>query len=257
VARAASRARRARRPATAGGAPASPRSRTSSCPRRSPCAISRPRARPARPSRRSAATAPDGRDDVWYIVTEAADYDVAKVLGVNFAPKLAFGADTDGSQEVTLRRGRLAFRGAVDFAPERFVSPGTGRRRSRPRGAPRRDRRRGVVLARRHPDGLGPQRRRRGQPDRRARPAAEHRPQAWRRAAAAARRLAGRRPLLLPLRHRLVGPDRGGDRGRRVRAAAGQPAELRREQRVRPQRAARFSPNANGETGLDNPQRQG
>ncbi len=69
---------------------------------------------------------PDGHDDVWYIVTEAADYDVAKVLGVNFAPKLAFGADTDGSQEVTLRRGRLAFRGAVDFAPERFVSPGTG-----------------------------------------------------------------------------------------------------------------------------------
>jgi hypothetical protein len=37
----------------------------------------------------------------------------------------------------------------------------------------------------------------------------------------------------------------------------GKPAELRREQRVRPQRAARFSPNANGETGLDNPQRQG
>jgi hypothetical protein len=82
---------------------------------------------------------PDGRDDVWYIVTEAADYDVAKVLGVNFAPKLAFGADTDGSQEVTLRRGRLAFRGAVDFAPERFVSPAPARRRSRPpRRAPAR-----------------------------------------------------------------------------------------------------------------------
>ncbi len=69
---------------------------------------------------------PDGEDDVWYIVTEAADYDVAKTLGVNFAPKLVFGADTEGSQEVTLDRGRLKFRGAVDFAPERVVRAGDG-----------------------------------------------------------------------------------------------------------------------------------
>ena len=69
---------------------------------------------------------PDGRDNVWYIVTEAADYDVAKVMGVNFAPKLVFGRGTTGSQEVTLNRGRLKFRGAVDFRPERIVTAGNG-----------------------------------------------------------------------------------------------------------------------------------
>jgi len=69
---------------------------------------------------------PDGAGDVWYIVTEAADYDVAKIMGVNYAPKLAFGADTEGSQEVTLARGRIRFRGAVDFRPERVVRAGSG-----------------------------------------------------------------------------------------------------------------------------------
>jgi len=69
---------------------------------------------------------PDGKADVWYIITEAADYDVAQTLGVNFAPKLVFGRDTEGSQEVTLDRGRLEFRGAVDFRPERVVRAGDG-----------------------------------------------------------------------------------------------------------------------------------
>jgi len=69
---------------------------------------------------------PDGRANVHYIVTEAADFDVARILGVNYAPKLAFGRGTDASQEVTLERGRLRFRGAVDFSPVRVLRAGTG-----------------------------------------------------------------------------------------------------------------------------------
>jgi len=69
---------------------------------------------------------PDGRANVSYIVTEAADFDVARILGVNYAPKLAFGRGTDASQDVTLDRGRLRFRGAVDFSPVRVLRAGTG-----------------------------------------------------------------------------------------------------------------------------------
>ncbi len=69
---------------------------------------------------------PNGRADVWYIVTEAADFEVARTLGVNYAPRLVFGRDTAGSQEVAIRRGRLRFRGAVDFAPERRLVGGEG-----------------------------------------------------------------------------------------------------------------------------------
>ena len=69
---------------------------------------------------------PDGNDDVYFIVTEAANFYVAKLLGVNYAPKLIFGRGTDGSQEVTLSRGRLKFKGAVDFSPERILEPSDG-----------------------------------------------------------------------------------------------------------------------------------
>jgi hypothetical protein len=67
---------------------------------------------------------PDGRANVWYIITEAADYSVAKAMGVNYAPKLVHGRGTGGSQQVTLRGGRMRFPGAVDFSPERFLHPG-------------------------------------------------------------------------------------------------------------------------------------
>lgn len=66
---------------------------------------------------------PDG-NPVWYIITEAASFEVAKLLGVNYAPKLVFGRDTDGSQEVTLEGGMIKFKGAVDFKPERIVKGG-------------------------------------------------------------------------------------------------------------------------------------
>jgi len=41
---------------------------------------------------------PDGRADVWYLITEAADREVARTLGVNFAPKLEHGVGSPGSQ---------------------------------------------------------------------------------------------------------------------------------------------------------------
>lgn len=66
---------------------------------------------------------PDG-SPVYYIITEAANFYVAKLLGVNFAPKLVFGRDTDGSQEATVANGLLKFEGNVDFSPTRVVKPG-------------------------------------------------------------------------------------------------------------------------------------
>jgi hypothetical protein len=60
----------------------------------------------------------------YYVVTEAADFDVARLLGVNFAPKMVYARDTDGAQEVTFERGRLRFRGDVDFRPVRRVVAG-------------------------------------------------------------------------------------------------------------------------------------
>ena len=68
---------------------------------------------------------PDG-DDVDYIVTEASNFDVARRLGINYAPKLAFGRGSGGDQKVTLEEGRLNFKGAVDFGPERVLEKGDG-----------------------------------------------------------------------------------------------------------------------------------
>ena len=69
---------------------------------------------------------PDGNDDVYFIVTEAANFYVAKLLGINYAPKMIYGRDTEGSQEVTLSRGRIKFKGAVDFSPVRKLVAGDG-----------------------------------------------------------------------------------------------------------------------------------
>ncbi len=60
----------------------------------------------------------------YYIVTEAADFEVAKKMGVNFAPKLINGVGTTGSQQVTIENGMIKFKGDVDFSPERSITPG-------------------------------------------------------------------------------------------------------------------------------------
>jgi len=60
----------------------------------------------------------------YYIITEAADYDVAKMMGLNYAPKLANGRGTAGSQQVTMENGMIKFKGDVDFSPVRLLEPG-------------------------------------------------------------------------------------------------------------------------------------
>lgn len=69
--------------------------------------------------------APDGKA-AWYIVTEAADFDVARRLGVNYSPKLANGIGTGGDQAVSIEDGELEFTGAVDFSPRRQLDAGDG-----------------------------------------------------------------------------------------------------------------------------------
>ncbi|WNV73965.1 hypothetical protein [Geodermatophilus sp. DSM 44513] len=69
---------------------------------------------------------PDGRADEQYIITEASDFAVAQLLGVNYAPKLVWARGSGGDQQVSLdRKDRMRFRGTVDFAPERSVEPAT------------------------------------------------------------------------------------------------------------------------------------
>lgn len=61
---------------------------------------------------------------VYYIVTEASDFDVARQMGLNYAPKMRH-AMGEGSQSVTLEGGVMRFRGNVDFTPEHVVIPGS------------------------------------------------------------------------------------------------------------------------------------
>ncbi len=66
---------------------------------------------------------PNG-EPAWYIITEASDFEVARAMGVNYAPKMAKAAGTPGAQAVTLANGVMQFRGDVDFAPVYEVVPG-------------------------------------------------------------------------------------------------------------------------------------
>ena len=62
----------------------------------------------------------------YYILTETSSFIISKFLGVNYSPKLIHGRGSDGSQEVTIKRGLIQFRGDVDFSPVRRVEPGDG-----------------------------------------------------------------------------------------------------------------------------------
>ena len=66
---------------------------------------------------------PDGQDE-FYVLTEASDFDVAKRLGINYAPKLAWARGSAGAQPVTIDDGVIHFVGAVDFSPTYKVVPG-------------------------------------------------------------------------------------------------------------------------------------
>ena len=65
-----------------------------------------------------------GGGEVFYIITDASDYEVARRMGINYAPKMAKAAGTPGAQAVTLAAGVMQFRGNVDFAPVYQVTPG-------------------------------------------------------------------------------------------------------------------------------------
>ena len=67
-------------------------------------------------------------ESVWYILTDTTDGGNAAALGLNHAPKLAYGSTGRGARNATLLKGGvLQFEsGKVDFAPQRRVVPATG-----------------------------------------------------------------------------------------------------------------------------------
>ncbi|QYE35676.1 MULTISPECIES: DUF7482 domain-containing protein [Sphingosinicellaceae] len=67
--------------------------------------------------------APDG-SDVFYIITDTSDFETAKRMGLNYAPKMAKVVGTQGAQTVTVDNGIMTFRGNVDFSPKYEVTPG-------------------------------------------------------------------------------------------------------------------------------------
>ena len=66
---------------------------------------------------------PQGKD-VFYIITEASDFEVARRMGINYAPKLAEAIGSPGVQNVTLQDGIIKFAGNVDFSPTYKVVAG-------------------------------------------------------------------------------------------------------------------------------------
>ncbi len=67
---------------------------------------------------------PDGQR-VAYIVTESSNADDAQRLGVNFSPKLANALGTAAVQRATVRKnGSYRFAGTVDFSPRHVLIPG-------------------------------------------------------------------------------------------------------------------------------------
>jgi hypothetical protein len=61
---------------------------------------------------------------VYYIITDASDFEVAKAMGLNYAPKMRKAAGTPGAMNVRIVNGVMQFPGDVDFSPEYHVTPG-------------------------------------------------------------------------------------------------------------------------------------
>lgn len=65
-------------------------------------------------------------EPVYYIITEASDFEVARTMGINFSPKMKHAAGTPGAQTVTLEeKGVMKFKGNVDFSPRYEVVAGS------------------------------------------------------------------------------------------------------------------------------------
>jgi hypothetical protein len=65
----------------------------------------------------------DGKN-VWYILTDVDDSDVAAELGVNFSAKLTFGANAARTANFDQNNDLVFDRGTVDFSPVRNIIPG-------------------------------------------------------------------------------------------------------------------------------------
>ena len=64
-------------------------------------------------------------EPVYYIITEASDFEVARQMGINFAPKMKHAVGTPGAQKVMFDDGIIKFKGDVDFAPKHTVVAGS------------------------------------------------------------------------------------------------------------------------------------
>ena len=64
-------------------------------------------------------------NSVYYILTDASDYDFAHTLGINYSPKLRKAAGSPGAQTATIKDGLITFKGNVDFSPVYKVVPGS------------------------------------------------------------------------------------------------------------------------------------
>jgi hypothetical protein len=63
--------------------------------------------------------------NVWYILTDVDDSDVAAELGLNFSAKLTFAANAARTANFDLNNDLVFDAGTVDFSPVRSVTPGT------------------------------------------------------------------------------------------------------------------------------------
>jgi len=64
-------------------------------------------------------------ESVYYILTDASDFEFARALGINYAPKLRKDAGSSGAQNAQIKNGLITFKGNVDFSPVYKVVPGS------------------------------------------------------------------------------------------------------------------------------------
>jgi hypothetical protein len=62
--------------------------------------------------------------NVWYILTETSDPEIASLLGLNFSAKLNFAGNGARTANFDADNNLVFDRGTVDFKPERKVTPG-------------------------------------------------------------------------------------------------------------------------------------
>ncbi|MDY8134801.1 hypothetical protein [Aquimarina sp. 2201CG5-10] len=70
-------------------------------------------------------TTSSGPRECYYVITESSDREMARELGIIFAPRMAEAIGSGGEQNATWTDdGRLVFEGSVDFSPKRSLVAG-------------------------------------------------------------------------------------------------------------------------------------